>query len=139
MTDSIKTTLKLTKIAPLVRMDIDAKLSTTTNLWGEVEERYTKPSHQKSALTETKTKWIVRVAIDPNHPELGLVPTHIDAEVHVPNSTVGHNLEHGTSVWAAGNAALEQQRIWMARSGLPQVALDLLKPEDVSLQAVTIT
>lgn len=139
MTDSIKTTLKLTKIAPLVRMDIDAKLSTTTNPWGEVKERYTKPSHQKSALTETKTKWIVRVANDPNHPELGLVPTHIDAEVHVPNSTVGHNLEHGTSVWAAGNAAIEQQRIWMARSGLPQVALDLLKPEDVSLRGVTIT
>ena len=139
MTDSIKTTLKLTKIAPLVRMDIDAKVCSVTNPWGEITARYTKPSHQKSALTETKTKWIVRCAEDPNHPDLGLVPTHIDAEVHVPNSTVGHNLEHGTSVWAAGNAALEQQRIWMARSGLPQVALDLLKPEDVSLQGVTIT
>ena len=139
MTDSIKTTLNLTKIAALVRMDIDANVSTTTNPWGEVKERYTKPSHQKSALSGTTTKWIVRCAEDPLHPELGLVPTHIDAEVHVPNSTVGHNLEHGTSVWAAGNAALEQQRIWMARSGLPQVALDLLTPEDVSLRGVTIT
>lgn len=139
MTDSIKTTLTLTKIAPLVRMDIDAKVCNVTSPWGEVEERYTKPSHQQSALTETKMKWIVRCAPDPNHPDLGNVPTHIDAELHIPNSTVGHNLEHGTSVWAAGLAALEQQRIWMARSGLPRAALDLLTAEDVSLRGVTIT
>jgi hypothetical protein len=139
MTDSIKTTIRLTKIAALVRKDIDANICIVSDPWGVMKERYNKPSHQPSAMTSTKTKWIVRCAVDPEHPEQGEVPMFIDADLNIPNATVGHNLEHGTSVFAAGVAALEQQRIWMAQSGLPRAALDLLTTADVRLRGVTIT
>lgn len=139
MTDSIKPSLKLTKINALIRKDIDANVCNVTNLWGELKDRYTKPSHQKSSTVRTKTKWIVRCKVDPDHPELGEVPESIDAELNIPNATVGHNLVHGTSVFAAGRAALEHLRIWMAQSGLPRSELDLLTTEDVSLRGVTIT
>ena len=139
MTDSIKTTLRLTKLSARDRMDVDANITNVTNPWGELKERYTKPSHQQSAMAETMTKWVVRCARDTNHPDFGLVPTQIDADLNIPNSTVGQNLEHGTSVWAAGVAALEQQRIWMAKGGVGRAALDLLTTEDVSFRVVTIT
>jgi hypothetical protein len=139
MTDSIKITLRLTKMAALVRKDIDAHVCNLTNLWGEFKGRYTKPSHQKSSMAETKTKWIVRCEKDPKHPEDGDVPVRIDGDLNIPNSMVGHNLEHGTSVFAAGRAALEHLRIWMAQSGLPRAELDLLTVADVELRGVTIT
>lgn len=139
MTDSIKITLLLTKMAALIRKDIDANLCTVTNLWGESKGRYTKPSHQSSSMTKTKTKWIVRCETDPLHPENDDVPVCIDADLNIPNSTVGQNLAHGTSVFAAGRAALEHLRIWMAQSGLPRSELDLLTVADVLLRGVTIT
>ena len=137
MTDSIKTTLRLTKLSALVRKDINAVICTTANPWGEMTGRYPRPSVQQSAMAKTKTKWVVRCSRD--NPELGDVPTHIDADLNIPNATIGHNLEHGTSVWAAGVAALEQQRIWMAKGGVGRAALDLLTTEDVSLRGATIT
>jgi hypothetical protein len=42
-------------------------------------------------------------------------------------------------VFAAGVAALELQRIWMAESGLPRHELDKLTTADVTLRGVTIT
>lgn len=139
MTDSIKTSLSLTKLSPRVRKDIDARICTVSNLWGEQKERYTKPSHQRSAMTKTKTKWIVRCVPLADYPELGDIPRQIDADLNIPNSITGHNLEHGTSVFAAGVASLETLRIWMAQSGLPRAELDLLTTADVSLRGTTIT
>jgi hypothetical protein len=139
MTDSIKTTLCLRKLSPRVRMDIDARLCNVVTPWGALLERYTKPSHQRSAMSGTKTKWIVRCAADVNDPGLGDVPESIESQLHLPNALTGHNLEHGTSVFAAGVAALELQRIWMAGFGLPREELDLLTPDDITLRGVTIT
>lgn len=136
MTDSIKTSLSLSKLSPLVRKDIYAKLCTVCTPWGEVTERYSKPSFQQSAMTETKTQWVVWCESDP---DLGPVPSQIDADLNIPNATVGHNLVHGCSVYAAGKAALGLQRIWMAASGLPGHELDLLTTADVSLRGVTLT
>lgn len=139
MTDSIKTSLSLTKLSPSVRKDIDARMCTVCNLWGELKGRYTKPSQQQSAMTQTKTKWVVRCTPLADYRELGDVPHQIDADLNIPNSITGHNLEHGTSVFAAGVAALETLRIWMAQSGLPRAELDLLTTADVSLRGTTIT
>lgn len=139
MTDSIKTTLSLRKLSPRVRMDIDAKMCNVVTPWGELLERYTKPSHQRSALSGTKTKWVVRCAADLSDTTLGEVPFQIDSLLHLPNALTGHNLEHGTSVYAAGVAALELQRIWMAGCGLPRDELDRLTPADVTLRGTTVT
>jgi hypothetical protein len=139
MTDSIKTTLNLRKMAPLVRKDIPGRVNNVIDLWGECSDRYPKPSTQKSAMAATQTTWLVQLEKDPLDPELGDVPSHIEADLNIPNAMVGHNLEHGTSVFAAGVAALELLRIWMAQHGLPKDALDLLTTEDVSLSGVTIT
>ncbi|RZI43675.1 hypothetical protein EGT07_07870 [Herbaspirillum sp. HC18] len=139
MTDSIKITLNLSKLSPIVRKDIRAKICTVANPWGEVEEQYTKPSVQRSALSGTKTKWVVRCSTDALCPELGEVPTQIEADLNIPNAVVGHNVVHGTSVFAAGIAALELLRIWLAKQGLPKEELDRLAAEDVSLRGVTLT
>lgn len=139
MTDSIKTSLSLTRLSPLVRKDIPANLCTVSTPWGELVERYTKPSYQKSGMTDTKTKWVVRCGPDLANPSLGEVPQQIDADLNIPNAAKGHNLEHGTSVIAAGVTALELQRIWLATRGLPRHELDLLTTADVSVRGTTIT
>lgn len=139
MTDSIKITLNLSKLSPRVRKDIPAKLCVVSNPWGEVQQRYTKPSVQKSSLSGTKTKWVVRCSPDPHQLELGEIPTHIDADLNIPNAVVGHNVAHGTSVFAAGVAALELLRIWLAKQGLPKNELDRLSVEDIWLRGVTLT
>jgi hypothetical protein len=139
MTDSIKITLSLSKLSPIVRKDIRAKLCTVATPWGEVIEQYAKPSIQISTLSGTKTKWVVRCAADPSNPKLGAVPTHIEADLNIPNAVTGHNVVHGTSVFAAGVAALELLRIWLAKEGLPKEELNCLSVEDIRLRGVTLT
>lgn len=70
----------------------------------------------------------------------GRLATHITADLNVPNVLVdiGHHLEHGTSVFATGRAALELARIELARSGIPKEELDKLSATHVSLQKVTV-
>jgi hypothetical protein len=139
MTDSIQTTLRLDRIPALDRKFIPANLCTVTDLLGEIKDRYIKPSLQRSPLAGTKTKWIARCRYEDHAPELGEVPYQIDADLNIPNALTGQNLEHGTSVYAAGVAALEMQRIWMAKAGLGRAVLDLLTAECVDLRGVTIT
>lgn len=139
MTDSIKTSISLTKLAEMSRMDIQAKICAVSNPWGECQDRYTKPSRQKSPMADTETKWVARCA--PGTGELAgySVPSQIDGDLNIPNAITGHNVEHGTSVFAAGVAALGLQRIWLAKCGLPRDQLDLLTVADVTLRGVTIT
>lgn len=139
MTDSIQTTLRLDRIPANVRKDIPAQLCTVCDLWGEIQDRYVKPNYQMSPLVQTKTKWLPLCGIDRFHPEVGEIPYRIDAYLNIPNALTGQNLEHGTSVFAAGVAALELQRIWMAKVGLGRDVLDLLTTDCVDLRGVTIT
>lgn len=139
MTDTIKISLSLLKLAEMVRMDIPAEIRNRTNPWGESKGRYVAPSTQKSAMTNTKTKWVVRCEPGTGELEGYSVPAWIDAELNIPNAITGQNVEHGTSVFAAGVASLELQRIWLAKSGLPREQLDLLTIDDVSLNGVTVT
>lgn len=139
MTDSIQTTLRLDRIPALDRKFIPAHLCTVTDLLGKKIDTYIKPSQQKSPLADTQTKWIVRCRIDRYTPELDEIPYQIDADLNIPNALTGQNLEHGTSVYAAGIAALEMQRIWMARAGIGRAVLDLLTADCVELRGVTIT
>lgn len=139
MTDSIKTVLSLAKIPELVRMDVPAKICSVCTPHGEATERYTKPSRQPSALVDTDTKWLVRCA--PGTAELAgnLVPASIDANLNIPNAVTGQNVVHGTSVFAAGVAALYLQKIWLAEADIPREWLDLLGTTDVTLNGTTIT
>ena len=139
MTDSIKTTLDLSKLSPTARQNIPAQICTVCTPWGEITGRYTKPSTQRSAMAETKMKWVVRCSIDKISCGPDNLPIQIDADLNIPNAVVGHNLEHGTSVFAAAVAALELIRIWLAQCGLPREELDRLGIEDIMLGGVTIT
>ena len=139
MTDSVKISLDLSKLSPDVRKDIPAHICEDIDTGTGVVEKYNRPSFQKSALSGTKMKWNVRCGYDETAGRLNDVPIQIDAELNIPNAVVGQNIEHGTSVFAAGVAALELLRIWMAQAGLPREQLDLLSVEDVTLNGVTIT
>jgi len=139
MTDSIKTVLSLAKIPQLVRMDVPANICNVNNAWGERKQQYTKPSRQPSALVDTDTKWVVRCVPGTTDLEGSLVPASIDANLNIPNAVTGQNVVHGTSVFAAGVAALHLQKIWLAEAGIPRAFLDLLGTTDVKLNGTTIT
>lgn len=139
MTDSIKTILSLAKLPELVRMDVPAKICNVCTPHGEATERYTKPSRQPSALVDTDTKWLVRCVPGTAALEGNLVPATIDANLNIPNAVTGQNVAHGTSVFAAGVAALYLQKIWLAQAGIPREHLDLLTTSDVSLSGATVT
>lgn len=139
MTDSIKTVLSLAKIPELVRMDVPAKICNVCTPHGEATERYTKPSRQPSALVDTDTKWLVRCAAGTADMEGSLVPATIDANLNIPNAVTGQNVVHGTSVFAAGVAALYLQKIWLAEAGLSREYLDLVGTDDVNLNGATVT
>ncbi|WP_432380528.1 hypothetical protein [Duganella sp. P38] len=139
MTDTIKTSISLSKLAALVRMDVPAQMRNCTNPWGEFKGQYVAPSTQKSAMTNTKTKWVIRCEPGTGQLEGYNVPAFIEAELNIPNAVTGQNVEHGTSVFASGVSSLELQRIWLANCGLPREQLDLLTVDDVRLNGVTIT
>jgi hypothetical protein len=139
MTDSIKTILSLAKLSELVRMDVPAKICNVCTPHGEATERYTKPSRQPSALVDTDTKWLVRCVLGTAELEGSLVPSSIEANLNIPNALTGQNVVHGTSVFAAGTAALYLQKIWLAKAGIPREWLDLLETTDVKLNGTTIT
>jgi hypothetical protein len=140
MTDTIKSKLTLTKIAAAIRKGVDTTVCHLTDLNGQtVGAWYVKPIHRLSPLSGTGMESVTRCTVDPKHSNLLGIPHQLDAEINVPNATVGHNLLHGTSVYKAGIVALELQRIWLAHCGLPKTYLDLLGPDDVSMDGVTIT
>lgn len=140
MTDSVKISLDLSKLSPEVRQNIPAQLcSVIDTSTGEITGRYTKPKTYRSALADTKTKWVVRCTIADISRGPDNLPIRIDADLNIPNAVTGQNIEHGTSVFAAGVAALELLRIWLAQVGLPREQLDLLSVEDMTLNGVTIT
>lgn len=139
MTDTVKITLDLSKLSPDVRKCVPAHICEDIDTGTGELLKYNRPSFQKSALSGTKMKWNVRCGHDEARCGLDDLPIQIDAELNIPNAVVGQNIEHGTSVFAAGIAALELLRIWMAQKGLPREQLDLLSIEDVTLNGVTIT
>jgi len=138
MTDTVKTLLSLKKLPELVRMDVPAQLCNVSNPWGELQERYVKPSKQKSSMVDTYTKWIVRCVPGTGDLEGLIVPAAMEASISIPNAVVGQNILHGTSVFAAGIAAFYLQRNWLAKAGLPREQLDLLDASDVSLTGATV-
>jgi hypothetical protein len=83
----------------------------------------------------------MQVLVEPHvgYPELYGLPVAINGDFNIPNATVGHNLEHGTSVYAAARVPLELLRIVLARAGLKRRELDRLSLSDVSLHGVTLT
>jgi hypothetical protein len=139
MTDTIRSTINLDKLSPLARQSIPAKLCTTRTPLGQLVEDYAKPNHEKSPMSGTGMQWIARCEVDPRCPELGPLPIRIDMDISVPNAVVGHNVQHGTSVYAAGRAALALLRILLASHGVPRYDLDQLGVEDVSLRGATLT
>lgn len=139
MTDTINVSLSLSKLSVASRMQIPREICNVSNQDGEVTNRYVKPSKQKSPLSATNTKWVVRCELDSSPEDHGLVPVAIESELHIPNAIVGHNLEHGTSVLAAAYVALRLICISLAESGLPRSELDLLSTDDISILGVTLT
>lgn len=139
MTDTIRTTVDLRKMSPLARKSIPANHCTTRTPLGTVVEDYAKPNRAKSPMSGTGMQWIARWEIDPRCPKFGPLPARIDMDVSIPNAVVGHNVQHGTSVYAAGLAALWLLKILLAEHGVPRYELDLLGVEDVTLRGVTLT
>jgi hypothetical protein len=92
MTDTVKTLLSLKKLPELVRMGVPAQLCNVSNPWGELQERYVKPSKQKSSMVDTYTKWIVRCVPGTGDLEGLIVPAAMEASISIPNAVVGQNI-----------------------------------------------
>jgi hypothetical protein len=68
------------------------------------------------------------------------LPTHLEfKQFHAPNLLYGHNLLHGTSVYASGMAFFIACKIWLATLGIQRRHIDALTLELVFLRGVDLT
>lgn len=139
MTDSLKISLDLTKLPLHARQEVPLRIGMDHDQFGEIFFRGPKPTKHFSPMSGTKTKWIVRAEKTPVNGAWMDVATAIHADLNLPNALMGQNLEHGTSVFAAGVGALWLLKIWLARAGVDRMALDKLGLADVVLRSVTLT
>lgn len=140
MTDSLKLSLDLTKLPMHARLKVPLIVGSDINpRTGELLSRKLKPTKGFSPMSNTKTWWLVRsekLLIDGQWED---VATSIEADLNLPNALAGQNLEHGTSVYAAGVGALYLIKIWLAKEGLDRMYINMLTEADVTLLAVTLT
>lgn len=139
MTDSLKITLDLTVFPPHIRQMVPIVVGKDVDQFGEIYGHGIKPIKRPSPLSGAEMMWIVRA----ENGYVGGMPTllakSIDADLNLPSATVGQNLEHGTSVFAAGTAALWLLKTWLASEGIAAEYLDRLDTSCVRLRGVTLT
>jgi hypothetical protein len=136
MTDSLKVCLDLRGMPEEARREVEVHHARTQDKRDSyVGERYPKPINATSPLSgtgmELKTYW--------EDAKPHFVQSHIVAELNIPNALTGHNCEHGTSIFAAGEAGLELLKHRMVCDGVPGDAVDMLTTHHVSLHGATIT
>ena len=139
MTDSLKVSLDVRKLPVAQRQRVPLLMGTNTDQHGDIRARFAKPQKHHSPMSRTKTKWLVRtepLEVDGCRID---VATAIEADLNLPNALTGQNLEHGTSVYAAGQAALWLLKIWLAKAGIDRMYLRQLDLADVRLLSVTLT
>lgn len=139
MTDSLKVSLDLRKLPVAQRHRVPLLMGTDADQHGDILARFAKPQKQDSPMSRTKTKWLVRtepLEVDGCRID---VATTIEADLNLPNALTGQNLEHGTSVYAAGHATLWLLKIWLAAAGIDRMYLRQLDLSDVRLLSATLT
>ena len=136
MTDSIKPCVDLRPMPEDARREVEVHHARTQDKRDSyVGERYPKAITVTSPLSgtgmELKTYW--------EDAKPRFVQSHIVAALNLPNALTGHNCEHGTSIFAAGEAGLELLKHRMVCDGVPGAAVDMLTTHHVSLHGATIT
>lgn len=63
----------------------------------------------------------------------------IDVSVNVPSCTVGQNIEHGLSVYAASCSTLLLVQHYLVKHGVPKEEVDKLEHDDIEITQVTLT
>jgi hypothetical protein len=139
MTDSLKITLDLKKLPLHARRKVPLRFGMDFDQMWKPLARGLRPTKQFSPMSGTKMKWVVGAQNLLVEDEWVDVATVIHADLNLPNALVGQNLEHGTSVFAAGVAAFWLLKIWLARAGVDRLSLDKLGLADVLLRSVTLT
>ena len=136
MTDSLKFCLDLRSMPDEARREVEVHHAQTRNKRHEnVGEPYAKPRAAVSPCSGTGMTLITYWEGSGRD----FLQSQIVVDSNIPNSTVGHNCQHGTSVFAAGVAGLELVKIMMAREGVPVDALAALNTSHISLHGATIT
>lgn len=136
MTDSIKACLDLRAMPKPARREVEVHHAQTKNKrHHNVGERYPKKISTTSLLSGTGMK------LETYWDGVGkaFLQSQIVADMNIPNALTGHNCEHGTSVFAAGVAALELLKCWMVGDGVPSSAVDMLTTHHVALHGATVT
>lgn len=133
MTDSLKVTLDLSKVQAEQLKHIPAPhvYRVDRNKASPIIPFAAKQSW-KSPLTQNKMQIKVKV----NH---NGVPIALNADINIPNATVGQNAELGHSVYAASSTALGLFKLFLAEHGVTREFIDLLTIKDLELQSATIT
>jgi hypothetical protein len=136
MTDSIKACVDLRLMATDARRQVEVHYAQTKNKHDQdVGARYAKPIKATSPMSGTG----MMVATYWNGDRPNFLQSQVVADLNIPNALTGHNCEHGTSVFAAGVAALELLKHWMVREGVPRNEVDKLSSRDVTLHGATVT
>lgn len=136
MTDSVKLCVDLRSMPEDARREVEVHHARTQDKRDSyIGERYPKAITVTSPLSgtgmELKTFW--------EDAKPRFVQSHIVAALNLPNALTGHNCEHGTSIFAAGEAGLELLKHRMVCDGVPGAAVDMLTTHHVSLHGATIT
>ena len=140
MTDSLKLSLDLTKLPLHARLQIPLVVGSEINpRSGELLSRKLKPTKGFSPMSNTRTWWLVRSEKLFMNEQWEDVATSVEADLNLANALTGQNLEHGTSVFAAGVGALYLIKIWLATAGLDRMYLNRLTEADIKLVSVTLT
>ena len=105
MTDSVKLCVDLRSMPEDARREVEVHHARTQDKRDSyIGERYPKAITVTSPLSgtgmELKTFW--------EDAKPRFVQSHIVAALNLPNALTGHNCEHGTSIFAAGEAGLER-------------------------------
>ena len=139
MTNTIKTVLSLKEMPQRLRVSIPLLIPAESRPLIKPSNQSINANSQSSTLTCPGTNLLVRG--EPGECELsGLsIPSMIEAVFNIPQAVTGQDVIHGTSVFAAGLAALYLQRNWLANAGVPREQLDSLTTSDVDLSEVSIT
>jgi hypothetical protein len=136
MTDSVKLCLNLRDMPEEARREVEVHHAQTKNKRNRnVGKRYPKKISTTSPMSGTGMK------LETYWDEIGqeFLQSQIVADMNIPNALTGHNCEHGTSVFAAGVAALELLKCWMVSDGVPGSAVDMLTTHHVALHGATVT
>jgi hypothetical protein len=134
MSDSNKITLLLMKLALKYLSKLPMKRLLHVDISKETGVSKVTAKYQYAQSPLTTNGYALQINASPDGR-----PAAMMLSVNVPSATVGQNIEHALSVYAATNASFLLGKHYLATHGVPLEELDLLSLDDVHINQSTLT